>query len=103
MAAIDRKRLRSQRLREVNFQGAALRLGMNWTEEDLPQLFDRFYRVNKDRSRATGGSGLGLAISKQIVDMHGGTVAVRSRVGSGSTFDVRLPKSPVPRSASYAL
>ncbi len=77
--------------------------GVGIPEEDLPQLFDRFYRVNKDRSRATGGSGLGLAISKQIVDLHGGTLAVQSAVGTGSTFDVRLPKSPVPHSVSYAI
>ena len=78
--------------------------GVGIPEEDLPNLFDRFYRVNKDRSRATGGTGLGLAISKQIVELHGGSLSVRSEVGVGSTFDVRLPKSPLPRSASsYAL
>ena len=77
--------------------------GVGIPEEDLPQLFDRFYRVNKDRSRSTGGSGLGLAISKQIVDLHGGELVVHSEVGAGSTFDVRLPKAPVPRSASYAI
>lgn len=77
--------------------------GVGIPEEDLPQLFDRFYRVNKDRSRATGGSGLGLAISKQIVDLHGGTLAVQSEVGAGSTFDVRLPKSHVPHPVSYAI
>jgi signal transduction histidine kinase len=78
--------------------------GVGIPEEDLPNLFDRFYRVNKDRSRATGGSGLGLAISKQIVDLHGGRLSVKSEVGVGSTFDVRLPKAPLPHSASsYAL
>jgi PAS domain S-box-containing protein len=77
--------------------------GVGIPEEDLSNLFDRFYRVNKDRSRATGGSGLGLAISKQIVDLHGGQLSVRSEVGVGSTFDVRLPKAPFPRSANYAL
>ena len=77
--------------------------GVGIPEEDLPQLFDRFYRVNKDRSRATGGSGLGLAISKQIVDLHGGSLFVRSEVGAGSTFDVRLPKSPIPHPTSYAV
>jgi signal transduction histidine kinase len=77
--------------------------GSGIPEEDLPNLFDRFYRVNKDRSRATGGSGLGLAISKQIVDLHGGSLSVESEVGVGSTFDVRLPKAPLPRSANYAL
>ena len=80
--------------------------GVGIPEEDLPNLFDRFYRVNKDRSRTTGGSGLGLAISKQIVELHGGSLSVASEVGVGSTFDLRLPKSPLPRSAtssSYAL
>jgi len=77
--------------------------GVGIPEEDLPNLFDRFYRVDKDRSRSTGGSGLGLAISKQIVDLHGGELDVRSEVGRGSTFEVRLPKFPLPHSASYAL
>jgi PAS domain S-box-containing protein len=77
--------------------------GVGIPEEDLPNLFDRFYRVNKDRSRATGGSGLGLAISKQIVELHGGHLSVSSEVDVGSTFDVRLPKTPLPRSANYGL
>ena len=77
--------------------------GAGIPEEDLPNLFDRFYRVNKDRSRATGGSGLGLAISKQIVDLHGGRLSAKSEVGVGSTFDVWLPKVPLPRSAGNAL
>jgi len=79
--------------------------GVGIPEEDLPQLFERFYRVDKDRSRATGGSGLGLAISRQIVELHGGDLSVESRVGVGTTFDVRLPKTPIARSASssYAL
>ncbi len=77
--------------------------GVGIPEEDLPQLFERFYRVNKDRSRATGGSGLGLAISKEIIEMHGGEVSVRSEVGVGSTFEVRIPKAPLSRSANYAI
>jgi PAS domain S-box-containing protein len=78
--------------------------GVGIPEEDLPSLFDRFYRVDKDRSRTTGGSGLGLAISKQIVEMHGGQLSVTSEVDTGSTFDVLLPKAPLSRSASsYAL
>ena len=78
--------------------------GVGIPEEDLPNLFDRFYRVDKDRSRTTGGSGLGLAISKQIVELHGGQLSVKSEVDTGSTFYVRLPKAPLPRSASsYAL
>jgi PAS domain S-box-containing protein len=78
--------------------------GVGIPEEDLPNLFDRFYRVDKDRSRATGGTGLGLAISKQIVELHGGGLSVRSEADVGSTFEVRLPKTPLPRSsANYAL
>ena len=77
--------------------------GVGIPEEELSQLFERFYRVDKDRSRATGGSGLGLAISKQIVEMHGGDISVASEVGVGSTFTVRIPKTPLSRSASYAI
>jgi PAS domain S-box-containing protein len=77
--------------------------GVGIPPEDLSQLFERFYRVDKDRSRVTGGSGLGLAISRQIVEMHGGDISVESEVGAGSTFRVRLPKAPLSRSASYAL
>jgi signal transduction histidine kinase len=77
--------------------------GVGIPEEDLAQLFERFYRVDKDRSRATGGSGLGLAISRQIVEMHGGKLSVKSEVGEGSTFRVRLPRAPLSRSATYAL
>jgi signal transduction histidine kinase len=77
--------------------------GVGIPEEELGQLFERFFRVDKDRSRATGGSGLGLAISRQIVEMHGGDISVESEVGVGSTFRVRLPKAPLSRSATYAL
>ncbi|MDQ4063262.1 MAG: cell wall metabolism sensor histidine kinase WalK [Actinomycetota bacterium] len=78
--------------------------GVGIPEEDLQHLFDRFYRVNKDRSRATGGSGLGLAISKQIVDLHGGSLSVKSKVDVGSTFDLKLPKTALPHhTSSYAL
>jgi PAS domain S-box-containing protein len=77
--------------------------GVGIPPEDLGQLFERFYRVDKDRSRSTGGSGLGLAISRQIVEMHGGEISVESEVGAGSTFTVRLPKTPISRSASHAL
>jgi PAS domain S-box-containing protein len=77
--------------------------GAGIPQEELGQLFERFYRVNKDRSRATGGSGLGLAISKQIVEMHGGSISVESEIGTGSTFEVRLPRTPPSRSTSYAI
>jgi PAS domain S-box-containing protein len=77
--------------------------GVGIPQEELAQLFERFYRVDKDRSRATGGSGLGLAISKQIVEMHGGDISVESEVGVGSIFRIRIPKTLLSRSASYAL
>jgi len=59
--------------------------------EHLPRLFERFYRVDKGRSRKLGGTGLGLSIVKHIVQAHGGTVAVESQPGVGSTFQIRLP------------
>ncbi|HSL01560.1 MAG TPA: ATP-binding protein [Rubrobacteraceae bacterium] len=89
---------------DVSFVTVRVRdTGVGIPPEELDQLFERFYRVNKDRSRATGGSGLGLAISKQIVEMHGGEISVGSEAGVGSTFEVRLPKTLPPRSASYAI
>ena len=60
-------------------------------EEDLPRLFERFYRVDKARSRDAGGTGLGLAIVKHITQLYGGTVSLESQVGKGSTFTVILP------------
>lgn len=60
-------------------------------EEDLPRLFDRFYRSQPSRDRSTGGSGLGLAIVKAIVTAHGGTIQAANRPGGGSRFTVRLP------------
>lgn len=65
--------------------------GMGIPLEEQTHIFDRFYRVNRDRSRQTGGSGLGLAIAKAIVEAHNGSLHVQSEVGQGSTFTVRLP------------
>jgi two-component system phosphate regulon sensor histidine kinase PhoR len=67
--------------------------GPGIASEHLPRIFERFYRVDKARSRETGGTGLGLAIVKHIVLNHGGTVRVESAVGHGSTFYFLLPKA----------
>lgn len=67
-------------------------------ENDLPHIFERFYRVEKGRSREKGGTGLGLSIVKHIVQLHGGTVGVESRAGQGTTFVITLPVSTSARS-----
>ncbi len=65
--------------------------GIGIPEEDVKHIFDRFYRVDKARSRATGGTGLGLSIVRQMVQLHGGEIRVDSAVGKGSVFTVTLP------------
>ena len=65
--------------------------GIGIPPEDMPFIFERFYRVDKSRSRAEGGSGLGLAICRHIAEAHGGKIEVESQVGAGSTFSVWLP------------
>lgn len=61
--------------------------------KELTRVFERFYRVDRARSRETGGTGLGLAIVRHVAENHGGTVSVKSELGRGSTFEVRLPSS----------
>ncbi len=62
--------------------------------EELPNIFERFYRVDKSRARATGGHGLGLTITRRLVEAHGGRVSVESELGKGSRFTFTLPVSP---------
>jgi len=74
--------------------------GIGIAEKDLDRVFERFYRSDPARSRATGGTGLGLAIVKHVATNHGGTVSVRSTEGFGSTFTLRLPAAPLPEETS---
>lgn len=67
--------------------------GIGIEPNDQAKIFDRFYRVNPDRSRHTGGSGLGLAIAQAIAQSHGGDISVKSEPGKGSRFTVQLPKA----------
>ena len=69
--------------------------GTGIPSDELPRIFERFYRVDEARSRATGGTGLGLAIVKHVADLHDGRIEVESRLGQGSTFRLRIPvRSP---------
>jgi two-component system sensor histidine kinase SenX3 len=77
--------------------------GVGIEKADQERVFERFYRVDTARSRATGGTGLGLAIVKHIMNNHGGRVTVWSRIGVGSTFTLHLPTAPHQASAALAL
>ena len=66
--------------------------GIGIPKEHQDRIFERFYRVDKSRSKSTGGTGLGLAIAKEFAAAHGGDIRVSSIVGKGTTFTVTLPK-----------
>jgi signal transduction histidine kinase len=62
--------------------------------QDQPRVFERFYRVDKGRSREQGGTGLGLSIVKHVAEAHGGSATLESRPGAGATFRITLPAGP---------
>ena len=62
--------------------------GIGIEQEEIKLIFEKLYRVEKSRSRAFGGTGIGLAIVKELVEAHGGTIDVKSKVGKGSTFTI---------------
>lgn len=84
---VSLRRLRDRAIVSVSDNGIGI------PSDDLPRIFERFYRVDKDRSRESGGTGLGLAIVKHLTERIGGSVTVESELGAGSTFEVSLPGS----------
>jgi signal transduction histidine kinase len=85
--------IRFETLEDEKYTGFLIRdQGIGIPEEELPYIFERFYRADKSRNRLTGGSGIGLTIVKSIVEAHAGTVKAESKINEGSTFTVLLPR-----------
>lgn len=82
-----------QRSNEKGLMIEVVDSGSGIPEEDLPFVFERFYKADKARTRGRSGTGLGLAIAKNIVDTHKGQITVQSKIGHGTTFSIFLPKS----------
>jgi signal transduction histidine kinase len=82
---------------EVNYDADIIKIAMRDTgigiaEEDLPHIFERFYRADKSRNRSTGGVGIGLAITKALIEAHEGSIEVESKLGEGTEFIITLPR-----------
>lgn len=69
--------------------------GAGIPDEELTEIFERFYRVDKSRNQKTGGMGIGLSITKAIIEAHRGTIEVTSIIGQGSTFTIALPSKEI--------
>lgn len=87
--------VRAQLAEEGRLEFSVRDTGPGIAPEHIPRLTERFYRVDRSRSRETGGTGLGLAIVKHVAQRHGGELKIESRPGAGSTFSIELPAARV--------